>query len=82
MTYEWEKKIKAKKAMQVASVILPDGFSVVGIIVAHNDNGEGAGFAVPKVADVDIWLADVLKDGIADLNERYASSFAKETGAK
>ena len=78
MKYEWEKTVNLQEVIDAVNIKLPFAICLVGIVVAHVDNGEGAGLAIQKEGKVDIWLADVLKDGIADLDNKYVEALRRE----
>ena len=72
MTYEWEAQV-TRLAMERAQKALPgnSGLKVIGLAVAHVENGEGALILHPEAQSGDIWAADVLKDVCGGAKSHY-----------
>lgn len=69
MSYDWEENTEFKKALECANEHIPEGYTIVGVIVGRIDTGEGA--AIIDGHDNDLWDADVFKDALSDLEDAY-----------
>ena len=72
MEYDWEKKIRPAEwelfFYNMPDWLLPKGVYVAGVVLAHEENVEGAFIPVPSFKPETIAEADIAKDAMGDLD--------------
>lgn len=80
MKYDWEKEIEISYVGMAAQMELPEGYSVLGVIVASEEDGEAALIHYQDI-EVGVIKCDHWQDVLGDATEIYNTAYAETFGS-